>query len=1292
MIIKQPGGLALSLFRQQRLFSDLQELEPDLRALEARFQHYVELESGLDERAMDLLSELLRYGERPVSCFEQHDSLVIAPRTGTITPWSTKATEIARGCGLSGVVRIERGIVYLFSTHSGQPLSSCSRAAIRPLLFDRMTQTVLDQTEENRIFESGDRGVLEQLAWIGAPWADLVETNLRLGLALSDDELIYLEESFRALGRDPFDVELMMFAQANSEHCRHKIFNASWTLDGEILEHTLFDMIRFTSDSSPGGILSAYHDNASVIEGHRTEAFYQDLASGQYRYHQEPVQILMKVETHNHPTAISPFPGAATGSGGEIRDEGATGRGSHTKAGLAGFSVSNLFIPGLNQAWETDFSKPDRIASALDIMLEGPIGCAAFNNEFGRPNLCGYFRTFEQIGHKGQRSGYHKPIMIAGGMGNIRSGNVEKKRIPAGARVVVLGGPAMLIGLGGGAASSQATGVGSEALDFASVQRENPEMQRRCQEVINACSSLQDNPLLSIHDVGAGGLSNAVPEILHDSDRGGRIELSRIPNADPSMSPLQVWCNEAQERYVLAIEEQSLPVFSALCERENCPFAVIGFATEEEHLILYDEENGCNAIDMPMSLLFGKPPKMHRTVDTRDSQGGSLDLHDVTVEEAVRRVLQLPAVASKNFLITIGDRSVTGLVARDQMVGPWQVPVADVAVTASGFRSHTGEAMAMGERSPVALSSAPASGRMAVGEALSNLAAAQIDSLGDVKLSANWMAAAGSEGQDAALYQTVQAVGLELCPALGIAIPVGKDSLSMRTIWQENGEDRVVTSPVSLIISAFAPVADIRRTLTPRLVLDQGDTDLVLIDLGGGKNRLGASALAQVYSQLGSECPDLEDAGQFKRFFNCIQFLNRQNQILAYHDRSDGGLFVTLSEMAFAGRCGLQVELSDLGQDPLAALFAEELGAVIQVRSGDTPFVLDSLSEAGLGRCVHRIGKASKEQSLRFDYSGNPFFVDSRAGLQKTWAMTSFCMQSIRDNPECAKQEFEAIGDDDDPGLGSESGFFAEQLSGVPFVHTQRPAVAILREQGVNGHVEMAAAFDEAGFSSIDVHMNDLREGRTNLQNFRGLVACGGFSYGDVLGAGRGWAQSVRFDLGLRDQFMEFFNRSDSFGLGVCNGCQMLSGLTRIIPGVDEWPRFVRNRSEQFEARVVMVEVQESASIFFRGMQGWKIPVCVAHGEGRAEFASSFETGSGESPVVLRYIDHYGRETDQYPFNPNGSPGGITGVTNADGRFTIMMPHPERCFRTVQNTWGNPAWGEFSPWTVFFRNARSWVG
>ncbi len=1292
MIIKQPGGRALSVFRQQRLFSDLQELEPDLRALEARFQHYVELESGLDERAMDLLSELLSYGERPGSCFEQHDSLVIAPRTGTITPWSTKATEIARGCGLSGVIRIERGIIYLFSTRSGQPLSGCSRSAILPLLFDRMTQTVLDDTEENRIFESGERGVLEQLSWVGASWADLVETNLRLGLALSDDELIYLEESFRALGRDPFDVELMMFAQANSEHCRHKIFNASWTLDGEIQEYSLFDMIRFTSDSSPGGILSAYHDNASVMEGHRAEAFYRDQASGEYRYHQEPVQILMKVETHNHPTAISPFPGAATGSGGEIRDEGATGRGSHTKAGLAGFSVSNLFIPGLNQDWETDFSKPDRIASALDIMLEGPIGCAAFNNEFGRPNLCGYFRTFEQIGHKGQRSGYHKPIMIAGGMGNIRSGNIEKKRIPVGARVVVLGGPAMLIGLGGGAASSQATGIGSEALDFASVQRENPEMQRRCQEVINTCSSRQNNPILSIHDVGAGGLSNAVPEILHDSDRGGRIELSRIPNVDPSMSPLQVWCNEAQERYVLVIEEQSLPPFSAICERENCPFAVIGYATEEEHLTLHDEENGCNAIDIPMSLLFGKPPKMHRTAEAQYSQCSSLVLHDVTVEEAVRRVLQLPAVAGKNFLVTIGDRSVTGLVARDQMVGPWQVPVADVAVTASGFRSHTGEAMAMGERSPLALSSAPASGRMAVGEALANLAAAQIDSLGEVKLSANWMAAAGSEGQDAALYQTVQAVGLELCPALGIAIPVGKDSLSMRTVWQENGEEKVVTSPVSLIISAFAPVADIRRTLTPRLVLDQGDTDLVLIDLGGGRNRLGGSALAQVYSQLGSECPDLEDAGQFKRFFNCIQFLNRQNQLLAYHDRSDGGLFVTLAEMAFAGRCGLQVELGDLGQDPLAVLFTEELGAVIQVRSGDTRFVLDSLSDAGLGRCAHRIGTACKEQSLRFDYSGNRFFVGSRAGLQKNWAMTSFCMQSIRDNPECAKEEFETIGDDDDPGLGSGSGFSAEQLSGVPFVHTRRPAVAILREQGVNGHVEMAAAFDEAGFSSIDVHMNDLREGRTSLQNFRGLVACGGFSYGDVLGAGRGWAQLVRFDPGLRDQFMEFFNREDSFGLGVCNGCQMLSGLTHIIPGADEWPRFVRNRSEQFEARVVMVEVQESASIFLRGMEGWKIPVCVAHGEGRAEFSSTSETGSGESTVALRYIDHYGRETDQYPFNPNGSPGGITGVTNADGRFTIMMPHPERCFRTFQNTWGDPAWGEFSPWAVFFRNARSWVG
>lgn len=1296
MIVKRLGLSALSLFRQQKLYFELQKREPALRAIQARYLYYIDTEREFDRHEINLLDRLLDYGESlsPTE-FEAHDSLVFVPRLGTISPWSSKASEIARRCGLKSIVRIERGCSYFFSTHQGERLSDRARAMILPYLHDRMTQICIDASDEQRIFKTADVGSLEQIELIGGSLSALAEANDRLGLALSKDELNYLAESFLALGRDPYDVELMMFAQANSEHCRHKIFNASWTLDARPEENSLFDMIRFTSESSPGGILSAYHDNASVMQGHEADVFYREPATGAYRYRNEPVQILMKVETHNHPTAISPFAGSATGSGGEIRDEAATGRGSSTKAGLTGFSVSNLFIPGLVQPWETDPGKPDRIASALDIMLQGPIGGAAFNNEFGRPNLTGYFRTFEYVdptARSGRRLGYHKPIMIAGGMGNIRPGNVNKEFIPADALIIVLGGPAMLIGLGGGAASSRVSGAGSESLDFASVQRGNPEMQRRCQEVINSCCAMEENPVLSIHDVGAGGLSNAVPEILHDSGRGGWIELTAIPNADSSMSPLQIWCNEAQERYVLALSRVSLALFSSLCKREHCPFAVIGHATESEQLVLYNNKNDCKAIDIPMALLFGKPPKMHRIVNSMQSTTKCFDLQEIDIHEAAGRVLQLPVVGSKNFLITIGDRSITGLVVRDQMVGPWQVAVSDVAVTASGFRSIHGEAMAMGERAPVAVINASASGRMAVCEAITNLAAASIDSLAEVKLSANWMAAAGSDGQDAALYQTVRAIGLELCPELGIAIPVGKDSLSMKTVWQEGDQKTVVTAPVSLIVSAFAPVSDTRRTLTPQLVRDQGNTDLILIDLGCGRNRLGGSALAQVYSQIGTECPDLDDPGRFKAFFRCIQTLNLQHRLLAYHDRSDGGLFVTLCEMAFAGRCGIQVALDDLGQDPLAALFAEELGAVVQVRRDDTSTVLKTLDEAGLGQCRHVIGSPNSQRRIRFEYRGHCLFTDSRANLQQDWSRTSFYMQSLRDNPECAKNEFEAIGDDQDPGLIAELNFAPDDDLGFPYLNTQKPAVAILREQGVNGQVEMAAAFDAVGFSSVDVHMNDLLEGRVGLRGFVGLVACGGFSYGDVLGAGRGWSQSILFNSQVREQFSEFFSRQETFGLGVCNGCQMLSGLTEIISGTEDWPKFVRNQSEQFEARVVMVEVQDSPSIFFQGMAGSKIPVSVAHGEGRAEFRMDLDSVCASATIALAYIDNFGQRTERYPFNPNGSPYGVTGLTSSDGRFTIVMPHPERCFKTFQHTWGNPDWGEFSPWMRFFRNARVWVG
>ncbi|MGH8547266.1 MAG: phosphoribosylformylglycinamidine synthase [Methylococcales bacterium] len=1295
MIVKKSGPSALSLFRLRKLCSELRHLEPRIRAIQARYLHYIDTEPEFDPAATAILDRLLEYGEAPIpSDFEAHDTLIFVPRPGTISPWSSKATEIARRCGLEGVARIERGCLYSFSIDGGERLGKRAKESMLPLLHDRMTQVLIDASEEIGIFARANPGRLQRIQLKGDPSRALGEANQRLGLALSRDELDYLVASFQALGRDPSDVELMMFAQANSEHCRHKIFNASWSIDGRLEPRTLFDMIRFSSDANRNGILSAYHDNAAVMEGHTAEVFYRDPETHEYRYRSEAVQILMKVETHNHPTAISPFPGAATGSGGEIRDEGATGRGSSTKAGLTGFSVSNLRIPGLIQPWESDFGKPDRIASALEIMLQGPIGGAAFNNEFGRPNLAGYFRSFESAGPGAQRDhrfGYHKPIMIAGGMGNIRSSNIEKRTIPEGAPIVVLGGPAMLIGLGGGAASSQATGAGSESLDFASVQRENPEMQRRCQEVINRCSAMQDNPILSIHDVGAGGLSNAVPEILRGSGRGGCIELAAIPSADWSMSPLQIWCNEAQERYVLALDPDTLALFASICKREHCPFAVIGRATEVEHLVVYDRAKDCNVIDIPMSLLFGKPPKQHRTGQTLEVKHRALDLHGIDIWEAARRVLQLPAVGSKSFLVTIGDRSITGLVARDQMVGPWQVPVADVAVTASGFHSDCGEAMAIGERTPIAVIDAPASGRMAVGEAITNLAAASIGSLGDVKLSANWMAAAGSEGQDAALYRTVRAIGMGLCPELGIAIPVGKDSLSMKMVWNEGDRECVVSAPVSLIVSAFAPVSKVRRTLTPQLILNRGATDLILIDLGRGRNRLGGSALAQVYSQIGSEAPDLDDAGLFKAFFRCIQILNRKRKLLAYHDRSDGGLFVTLCEMAFAARCGLRIELDDLGSDPLRALFAEELGAVIQVQCDETPIVLKLLEGEGFGGCWHVIGCPATNQTIRFELGAQVLLLASRAELQQEWSRTSFQLQSLRDNPECAQQEFDAIGNDRDPGLNPSLSFRPEDHLDFPTLKTQKPAVAILREQGVNGHVEMAAAFDAAGFSCIDVHMNDLMQGLSDLRNYAGLVACGGFSYGDVLGAGRGWANSILLNPRLRNQFSEFFSRSDTFALGVCNGCQMLSALTGIMPGAEYWPRFKRNYSEQFEARVVLVEVQNSPSIFFKGMEGSKIPVCVAHGEGRAEFSVDPDRIRAASAVALCYTDNFGQPTETYPFNPNGSPRGIAGLTSLDGRFTILMPHPERGFKTFQHTWGSPDWGEFSPWMRFFRNAREWV-
>ena len=1287
-MLKILGTAALSSFRINNLLLRLQAVEPAITGISVRFIYFVDIENDLSDGQADILKRLLDYGSEQFSSDVQGESILIVPRFGTISPWSSKATEIASRCGLSEVKRIERGIEY---TLAGD-------VAISPIvlaqLYDRMTQNVIVGGHEPDLFSHHQPQPLQTVAIIEQGRDALVQANGELGLALSEDEIDYLTESFQTLDRNPTDVELMMFAQANSEHCRHKIFNADWTIDGIEQGRSLFGMIRHTRDKSPAGILSAYSDNAAVIEGSTAEVFLRHPETGEYAYVKEAAHLLMKVETHNHPTAISPHPGAATGSGGEIRDEAATGRGSATKAGLTGFSVSHLKIPGFLQPWEGDHGKPERIASALTIMLEGPIGGAAFNNEFGRPNLAGYFRSFEQVVPEtdNELRGYHKPIMIAGGMGNIRPMLVNKQSIPAGSLIIILGGPAMLIGLGGGAASSQASGSSSESLDFASVQRENPEMQRRCQEVINHCNALGDEtPIISIHDIGAGGLSNAVPEIIHDCNRGGQFELRKVNNADIGMSPMQIWCNEAQERYVVAIKPESLALFTAFCERERCLFAVIGEATEDEHLLLNDSLLGDKPVDIPMSVLFGKPPKMHRKVEHVKAKTQALVTDGIELAEAVKRVLSFPAVADKSFLIHIGDRSVTGLVVRDQMVGPWQVPVADVAVTASGFFARTGEAMALGERTPIAVIDAPASGRMAIGEALTNLAAAQIDRLANVKLSANWMAAAGVEGEDAALFDTVRAVGMELCPALGIAIPVGKDSLSMKTVWQEGDSQKTMTAPLSLIITAFAPVLDIRKTLTPQLqALD--DSSLILLDLGAGKNRLGGSVLAQVYGQLGSECPDLDDVKRLKAFFETIQILNQQGYLLAYHDRSDGGLLAAAAEMLFAGRLGIDLTLDALSDDVLATLFNEELGAVIQVRDSDSAEVIKQFSHAGLVDCVFKIGKVVSEQRLTIYHSGEVVYSAGRAELQSTWSELSYRMQALRDNPDCARQQFERIADDHDPGLHSALTFDVNQDITAPFIALTKPKVAILREQGVNGHVEMAAAFDRAGFTSIDVHISDIMNGRVSLRDFNGIAACGGFSYGDVLGAGGGWAKSILYNSLARDEFVAFFARTDSFGLGVCNGCQMLSQLKEIIPGTDYWPRFLRNTSEQFEARVAMVEVQPSPSIFLQGMAGSKLPVVVAHGEGRAEFNIDPQDALNAQAVALCYVDNYGAKTTAFPVNPNGSPFGITGLTTTDGRFTILMPHPERCFRAIQNSWYPNDWDEYGAWMQLFRNARVWVG
>jgi phosphoribosylformylglycinamidine synthase len=1292
------GAPALSDFRIAKLTASIRTRVEAVTALDSRFLHFVDAERPLTAEETGLLDSLLRYGPAATAAQSAGIPLIVLPRAGTVSPWSSKATDIAHVCGLAAVRRIERGITYYLQ--ASRPLTARDHAVAGELLHDRMTQAVAtDPDAAAALFTHVAPRPFESIALLERGPAALSDANVAMGLALSDDEIEYLADAFRTMGRDPTDVELMMFAQANSEHCRHKIFNADWIVDGRRSTKSLFGMIRNTHAQRPQGILSAYRDNSAVIEGARGRRWYATPGGGVYAGRDEAIDILMKVETHNHPTAISPFPGAATGAGGEIRDEGATGRGAKPKAGLVGFSVSNLRIPGFVQPWEQDLGRPARIAPALEIMLEGPIGAASFNNEFGRPGILGYFRSFEQhvtgAGRTGLR-GYHKPIMIAGGLGNIRREHVEKAPVVPGARIVVLGGPALLIGLGGGAASSLGAGSSSTDLDYASVQRGNPEMQRRAQEVIDACWAMgPDNPVLLIHDVGAGGLANAVPESVAHDGAGGRIDLRKVPSDEPGMSPLEIWCNEAQERYVLVIAAEQLPAFGALCDRERCPFAVIGEVTGDGRLRVDDPLFGNVPVDMPLDVILGKPPRMTRDVRRLPPAGDDFDGRGCDPHEAALRLLRLPAVADKTFLVTIGDRTVGGLVSRDQMVGPWQVPVSDVAVTVSDYFSTRGEAMAMGERTPLALLDPPASGRMAVAEAVTNIAAADVRSIEDIRLSANWMAACGEPGEDADLYDTVHAVGEEFCPALGIAIPVGKDSLAMRTVWRDGAEERRVTAPVSLIVSAFAPVADVRCTLTPQLRTDRGETRLLLIDLGRGRNRLGGSCLAQVYGRVGRTAPDCDEPALLRSFFTVIRSLADEALILAYHDRADGGVFVTLAEMAFAGRCGVEAELPAGEGGAVAALFAEELGAVVQVEAVATERVLARFAAAGLGACTSSIGRVVADDRIEFSHARRVVITATRTALRRAWSETSLRMQALRDNPQCAAEEHARALDAADPGLFVRLSFDPAQDVAAPMLRTgARPRVAVLREQGVNSQVEMAAAFHRAGFAPHDVHMTDLINRRVRLADFKGLVACGGFSYGDVLGAGEGWAKSILFNPMLRDEFAAYFERPDSFTLGVCNGCQMLSALKSLLPGTAHWPRFVRNRSEQFEGRFGLVEVTASPSLFFAGMAGSILPIAIAHGEGRAEFADQDARRRclGGGLTCLRYVDNHGQPTELYPANPNGSPGGLTGLTSQDGRATILMPHPERVFRTVQNSWHPPVDSEDSGWMRIFRNARAWLG
>ncbi len=1282
------GINALSEFRQKQLLEQLQNIDGRVTNVAAEYIHFVNTNKKLNATDEGTLKKLLSYGS-PFTEITSKQTIIVIPRVGTISPWSSKATDIAHNSGLAEVERIERGVAYHLTGREEIDL-----VLLSDLLHDKMIETVIyDMADAVVLFKETKPATFKAINILENGKGDLTEANQALGLALASDEIDYLFQAYSTIGRNPSDAELVMFSAVNSEHCRHKIFNADWVVDGDKQPKSLFKKIRNTYEKHADNILSAYSDNAAVLQGPTVDRFYPNAQTKHYQTHSETANLVIKVETHNHPTAVAPFPGAATGSGGEIRDEGATGRGAKPKMGLTGFSVSNLHIPDFTQPWEDSYGKPDRIVSPLEIMLVGPLGGAAFNNEFGRPNLAGYFRTFEQNDQNStiDRWGYHKPIMIAGGLGTIENRDVDKHALQPGDQLIVLGGPAMLIGLGGGTASSMQTGASDEQLDFASVQRGNPEIQRRAQEVINACWSMGvDNPIVSIHDVGAGGLSNALPELVHDSDLGATIELRNIPSDEPGMSPMEIWCNEAQERYVLGLKKSDVEAFRKLCERERCPFAIVGETTKKEQLIVHDAKFENNPVDIPMDLLFGKPPKMTRQFEYKTMTQPALQTSSMKLEQAVERVLKAPAVGSKKFLITIGDRTVGGLTVRDQMVGPWQIPVSDVAVTASTFTGKTGEAMAIGERTPLAVINSAASARIAIGEVITNMSAARLNKLSDIKLSANWMAAAGHDNQDQALFEAVTAVGEDFCPPLGLTIPVGKDSLSMRTTWHDGASDKAITSPLSLIATGFAPVPDVRQVLTPQLDTTEPST-LLLIDLGLAQNRLGGSILAQVYNQIGSDTPDIAP-GILQKFFDAIQALHRDNQLLAYHDRSDGGLLTTLCEMAFASHCGLDISLDAIKGEARDILFSEELGAVIQVKASVAKKVTAQLKDS-LGDCIYEIGRPSDSPSLTFTQAGNIIYENSRVQLEQWWAETSYRIQALRDNPAAADAEFAAITDAADPGISPVINFTVPKLTSS--TTGTRPRAAILREQGVNGHVEMAAAFYYAGFEAVDVHLQDIVSGTVSLADFSLLAVCGGFSYGDVLGAGEGWAKSILYNKKLRQEFADFFERTDTLSFGVCNGCQMLSALKELIPGTAHWPAFKKNISEQFEARFVMVQVNKSNSAFFTGMEGSYLPIPVAHGEGRAEFTDNNKQSLTKlihnGCVPLQYVDNYNAVTTAYPLNPNGSPLGITALSSNDGRATILMPHPERAFLSQQSSWHPNDWEIEGPWFKLFMNAYDWI-